>query len=30
MTVSVAWDGNGRQFTANNGSDSVSIVKYAG
>ena len=30
MTVSVAWDGNGRQFTANIGSDSVSIVKYAG
>lgn len=30
MTVSVAWDGNGRQFTANNGSDSVTVVKYAG
>ena len=30
MTVSVAWDGNGRQFTANFGSDSVSVVKYAG
>jgi len=30
MTVSVAWDGNGRQFTANNGSDTVTIVKYAG
>ena len=30
MTVSVAWDGNGRQFTANNGSDTVTVVKYAG
>lgn len=30
MTVSVAWDGNGRQFTANIGSDTVTIVKYAG
>lgn len=30
MAVSVAWDGNGRQFTANSGSDTVTIVKYAG
>lgn len=30
MTVSVTWDGNGRQYTANIGSDTVTIVKYAG
>lgn len=30
MTVSVAWVGNGRQFTANIGTDTVTTIKYAG
>lgn len=30
MTVSVAWDGNGRQYSANIGTDTVTVVKYSG
>lgn len=30
MAISVSWNGNGRQYTANNASDTVVVVKYAG
>jgi len=30
MTITVGWVGNGRQFTANIGSDTVTVVKYRG
>jgi len=30
MTVNVSWIGNGRQFTADIGSDTVTVIKYAG
>lgn len=30
MTVAVSWVGNGRQFTADIGSDTVTVVKYRG
>lgn len=30
MAISVAWNGNGRQYTANNASDTVTVVKYNG
>lgn len=30
MTISVAWKGTGRQFTADIGTDTVTIVKYRG
>ena len=30
MTVGVAWQGNGRQFTADIGTDTITVVKYRG